>query len=128
MTEHDEAIRQYLSLSPRRFAVLEEVEVRQRSTGGAPATELTLELWLRASENEDADSQRLYLSFENVSELKINSRGFFQIPLLEIVSIRDSQWEGLKYRVADTEENQLSFYCRRFDASIKYRDNTSVDQ
>jgi hypothetical protein len=118
MAENDEAVDQYWSFNPRLFSILDRLEVQQKSTGGSPAHQLFLKIWFRASEDETEDIRRLYLSFEIVSELKINPRGFIQIPVLEIVSIKEYQWGDLKYRVADIEENQLSFYCKQFEVNI----------
>lgn len=118
MTKSDEVIDKYWSFNPRLFSILDRLEMYQKSTGESPAHMLSLKIWLRASEDESDDLRRLYLSFDTVSELKINPRSFIQIPVLDIVSIKEYQWEGLKYRVADTEENQLSFYCKQFEVTL----------
>lgn len=125
MTKDDQLVDQYWSLNPRLFSVLDKLNIYQKSTGGSPAHMLSLEIWFRASENEDDDFRRLHLSFDNVTTLKINPHGFIQIPVLEIVSIQEYQWEGLKYRVSDTEENQLSFYCKQFDVEIANKEDFS---
>lgn len=118
MAEYEEAICQYWSFNPKLFSVLDKLQLHQKSTGESPAHMLVLELWLRVSENEEDDLRRLHLSFHNVSELKIQPPGCIQIPFLEITSIKDYQWENLKYRVHDAEGNQLSFYCNQFEVNV----------
>ncbi len=124
MAEHDEAIRRYLSFHPQQFAVFDKLKLYQKSTGGKAAHILFLELWLRTSQCEYDDSRRLHLSFENVSSLKIHPRGFIQISLLEITLIKEYQWENLKYRISDIEENQIFFYCNLFEANIVEAEET----
>lgn len=124
MAESDKAIGRYWSFHPRLFSVLDRLEFSQKSTGGSPAYVLSLELWFRPSEKDD-DPRRLHLSFENVIDFKFNPNGFVEISLLEILSIREKQWENLKYRVVDTEENQLSFYCKQFEVEIMHKEDAS---
>lgn len=118
MAEPNEAIHRYWSLNPKLFPVLDKLELYQKSTGNSQAHMLVLELWLRVSENEEDDLRRLHLSFHHVSELKMHPHGFIQISFLEITSIKDYQWENLKYRVHDAEGDQLSFYCHQFEVNV----------
>jgi hypothetical protein len=127
MAKDDQLIDRYWSLNPRLFPIFDRLELHQKSTGGSPAHVLSLEIWFRASANEVDDLRRLHLSFDHVTTLKINPHGFIQIPVFEIVSIQEYQWEGLKYRVSDTEENQLSFYCKQFEVEIVNQEEISSD-
>jgi hypothetical protein len=73
---------------------------------------------LRPDELED--SRRLILLFFGVRELKFNqpSLSLHKMSLIEIDDIDDRQWEGINYRVKESEEDSMSFYCQRFDAVI----------
>ncbi len=127
MIEKDENIERYKSLNPSLYSVLDQLELYQKGTGRAPASMLSMEIWFRLSVNEGDDPRRLHLSFFDVNDLKVNAQGFVQVPLLEIVSIKEYQWENLKYRVEDAEGNQLSFYCKKFTANIEERENMIGD-
>jgi hypothetical protein len=124
MAENDRAIDRYWSFHPKLFSVLDRLELSQKSTGESPAYVLSLEIWFRPSEKDD-DPRQLHLSFENVIDLKFNPSDFIEISLLEILSIREYQWEKLRYRVVDTEGNQLSFYCKQFEVEIVNKEDAN---
>ena len=70
--------------------------------------------------SDTSDRRRLLLIFHDVRELSFGPGVFFPfLSLLEIRSIQDQQWEDLKYRVVNAEQdNDLRFYCHHFDATI----------
>jgi hypothetical protein len=56
--------------------------------------------------------------FDDVQQLQLKaSAGYLTLPLI-IRSLRDDQWEYLRYRVIDLEEEVLSFYSRSFEAQL----------
>ncbi len=69
-------------------------------------------------ENEDDDPRRLRLTFEGVRNLRTTFQGFTLLPRIDIRSIRDNQWERLRYEVKDVEGHTFSFFCRGFQAQI----------
>jgi hypothetical protein len=108
----DAAIEHYWSLRPTRFPSLERLVVFQDTVEEDPPF-LSLELELVGT-----DTQSLHIVFRRVQDLKMHFPGGHRQVFLEITSIRDYQWEGLRYHVVD-EEPQLSFYCRDFEAKLK---------
>src|SRR5260370_8483159 len=114
MIEKDENIERYKSLNPSLYSVLDQLELYQKGTGRAPASMLSMEIWFRLSVNEGDDPRRLHLSFFDVNDLKVNAQGFVQVPLLEIVSIKEHQWENLNHRLQTSDANQLPFSSKNF--------------
>jgi hypothetical protein len=120
MIHDDKDIRQYWSLNPREFHILDRLIMSQTYPAKRPTEILGLELVLRSK--EAADRRRLVLSFSGVEELQVTPHAsLIQFLMLEIRSIRDRQWENLKYEVKETEEDTLSFYCASFEANIEER-------
>ncbi len=116
MTQIDETIASYYALHPISFHALERLEIRQWMRDGVH--EITLEIELRAK--DAADNRRLALTFDGVSILKyVPSPGELAF-FLEIISIRERQWEVINYRVFESEQDtELSFFCRDFSAKIR---------
>ena len=119
MTKTDEAIHRYWALRPATFALLDKLELRQTHPAEQVPPELSLEVWLYPESNEYDDRYRLRVSFFGVEVLKLQPQGLVQFGPLAIKSIRDYGWEHLKYQVEDSESNQLSFYCKSFEARIE---------
>ncbi len=119
MTDKDELIDHYWSLRPTLFNVLDVMRLHQRKLDEDAPVRLELELVLRAFEQESDDRERLRLVFFGVTDLELSGTGFVVFPLLEIFSIQDFQWEHLKYRVKETENGELSFYCESFTATVE---------
>ena len=120
MIHDDKAMSQYWSLNPREFYLLDQLILSQTYPAKRSTEILTLELVLRPI--EAMDRRRLVLSFSGVEELQVTPHAsLIQFLMLEIRSIRDRQWENLKYEVKETEEDTLSFYCASFEANIEER-------
>lgn len=113
----EQTISAYQALNPTLFDVLDRFDLSQHYHSDQQH-ELSIELWLRMFENEDEDSRRLRLTFEGVRNLTTAFQGFTLLPRIAIRSIRDYQWEHLKYEVKDEEGNTFSFFCRDFQAQI----------
>jgi len=119
MASEDDAVDRYWALRPATFAILDKLELRQTHPAEQLPPELSLEMWLYPESNEYDDRYRLRLSFFGVEVLKLQPQGLVQFGPLAIKSMRDYGWEHLKYQVEDSESNQLSFYCKSFEARIE---------
>lgn len=117
MTDDEKAISAYQALNPTLFDILDRFDLSQHYFPDQ-RHELSLELWLRMYENEYDDPRRLRLSFAGVRSLRTTFQGFMLLPRIDIRSIRDYQWEYLKYEVKDAENDTFSFFCRSFHAQI----------
>ncbi len=116
MTQVDETIASYSALRPINFHDLERLEVRQGKRDGVQ--EIILEIELRA--RNATDNRRLLLTFTGVTEFKYFPPNVFAFSSLEIISIRDRQWEGLNYRVFESEQDtDFSFFCRDFSVCLR---------
>ena len=118
MIHDDKAVRHYWSLNPREFHILDQLILSQTYPAKRSTELLTLELVLRSK--EVTDRRRLVLTFSGVEELQVTPHAsLIQFLMLDIKSIRDRQWDYLKYEVKETEEDTLSFYCESFESRIK---------
>ena len=117
MEESDPLLVEYHALHPTRFPIVERLELRQQlSLGGAPPS---LELYLEMCSESGDQSGRLLFRFSGVTGLRLSHQySLLQLPLLEIRSIKERQWEGLNYKVRGSDEQILSFYCRDFVATL----------
>lgn len=121
MMNKDKAVEHYLSLNPTLFDVLDKFEVRQERPDEDEDSrfEMVVEIWLRILLDAEEDRRRLRLIFFGVRDLKFHAQGLVNGLELSIYSIKDYQWEGLRYAVHDDESlTPLSFYCWRFEASF----------
>lgn len=118
MKEQDK-IKEYHSLCPGDFRVVSRIGIVQRIFPEVDTPELTLELDLTSETGND--SRRLALSFTGVRNLRLQqpSWSLFQMTTLQIMSIAEDQWEGLKYKVRDDEEDSVSFTCSDFEAHLE---------
>lgn len=127
MTEHDPAIAHFLSLHPALFDVLDTMQIRQTElpesyqSGEPYEVELVVELWLRVLMDEYEDRRRLHMTFYGVDQLKLRTGKTINGVEIVIRSIKNDQWEKLRYAVFEKEQSQmgLSFYCRGFEATIE---------
>ncbi len=109
MMNSDKAVEYFQSLNPSLFDVLDRFEVRQTKPDEDSKVQLIVEIWLR----------HLHLTFFGVRDLKFQAQGLVKGFELSIRSIKDYQWEGLRYEVHDKESlTPLSFYCWRFEADL----------
>ncbi|SRR5260370_40095546 len=119
MESGDRAIDEYLSFEPASFDFLNRIEVQQHElwedTYSSKYT-LSVEIWLSQYSSNEPHSQ-LRLRFEEVQKLCLQEQ-FSPFTLhLNIRSLRQDQWEYLRYAVTD-EEGRLSFYSRSFKADL----------
>jgi hypothetical protein len=109
---HNLALDRFYSLEPRRFGFMERLELwRYSLPDDSPGLALTLIM-------SGATPARLRLDFQNVRDLKIGRLEHNLTWFLEIRSIRDHQLEELNYRVVESEEDSISFYCADFQARL----------
>lgn len=118
MTNHDPAIEQYWALNPLRFDILDRLVYSQSYTE-QQGHQVTVELRLRIGEREEDDRRRLRIVCTGVKDLRLQFGGFMHFPRITIRSIRDWQWEDLRYEVADEEQGTFSLYCRAFQALLE---------
>jgi hypothetical protein len=119
MEHSDKALDHYWSLDPTSFDLLERFDLRQQEIGIDTYSSkyvLSLELWLRTGRSDD--QRRLHLIFDDVQQLHLKAGGGYLTLPLVIRSLRQDQWEYLRYRVMDREEETLSLYSRRFEAHL----------
>jgi len=115
--DEDPRIQRYLTVRRElKPSAIERMEFLSLRSGAGAGPVLTL--ILRPSGR--GDERRVRLVFDNVGDLSFGAGVFIpHLSLLEILSIRDRQWEGLNYKVVnDEQDNGLRFYCRDFDMTI----------
>lgn len=118
MRSNDMAPEEYLALRPSQFPVLVRFNVEQHHVPGSIA-DVTLTIELRPSEPED--QRRLRLWFRGVSDLTYapGATSLLQLWPLKISSTHEMGWESSKrYRVVETEEESVVFYCREFSSEL----------
>lgn len=119
MESGDKSIDEYLSFNPSAFEVLDRFTVQQYEIFEDTYSSryfLSVEIWLSQYSSKKAHTQ-LRLRFGGIQELRFH-QGFYPLTLcLGIRSVRQDQWEYLRYSVAD-EEGRVSFYCRSFKADL----------
>jgi hypothetical protein len=108
----DDAIKYYYSLNPYQFAYLEKLVVYSDASLEDMLAHLALEIELIGNEGT------LHLTFQGVSSLHFNLPSEHEMLRIKIASLRDAQWEGIMYHITE-ERNLLSFYCSRFEVSIR---------
>lgn len=118
-TRSDKALEYYLSLNPAFFDVLDRFELRLREIWiDTYSSTYILSLDIRLSPGISDDPRRMHLFFDHVENLQLTTRGYcFPLPLT-IHSLRNDQWEYLKYSVTDHEDEALCFYSRTFEAQL----------
>jgi len=112
----DLSIEEYLAIEPRDYTILSTLELQQEVPPKTPP-EITLTIQLH--HNKESDPRRVFLTFLGVVNLELRQRGsLIEFPLLEIDLIRNSQLENLNYKVRDSEEGSLSFYCKELHVKV----------
>lgn len=111
----------YQSMLPWKYSFLESFQLlHSEMDDDSQLPSLSVQISLLNDDNGSI----LSLSFQGVRNLRMQlTRDYVQLRGLEITNIGSSQWEGLKYLVHETEENQLSFYCKSFKASVIENEN-----
>jgi hypothetical protein len=126
MVYDDPLIEQFRSLGPRKFSYVEKLMLFPETSEDSGMS-LTLEMELLS---DTLEAQNLRLSFYGIKDLQIHlSLDYIQFQEIQIVTISDYQWEGLKYQVIHSKPNELSFFCRSFSAKvITDTDREELDQ
>ncbi|GCE23255.1 hypothetical protein [Dictyobacter kobayashii] len=112
MEHGDKALDHYLSLHPTFFDVLDRFNLRQQERWTDTYSSeyvLSLELWLSTGVSDD--HRRLRLVFDGVQQLRLEAGGYLTLPLA-IRSLHNDQWETLRYRVIDREEEASHFIVK----------------
>ena len=116
MEQQDTVIEQFQAIQrdikPRHIDTL---EVRQTRADIGNIVDMMLAL----SPLDTNDSRQVILSFHGVAGLRFTpGNNALDLSLLEIYSIKDRQWENIKYKVAETEDELLSFFCADFSVTV----------
>jgi hypothetical protein len=110
--DEDPSIATFHSFRPIEFSHLLRLEIDQTDfiAGGEIALQIVLQ-------HKTERRRKLVLSFLGVSQMNLtpSEDGVFGFSLLEIISIKDRQWEGLNYRGFESEQDSdFSFLCHSF--------------
>ncbi len=119
MESGDKAIDEYLSFGPYAFEFLDRFDVQQHEIFEDTYSSryiLSVEIWLSQYSSEEAHPQ-LRLQFGEVQQLHFQPQFSPSVFRLSVRSLRQDQWEYLRYSVSD-EEGGLSFYSRSFKAVL----------
>ena len=93
MEQSDPLVEKFRSLNPRRFSYVERFELFPESSEDF-GTSLTLTMEFLS---DTLENQNLHVSFYGIKDLQIHiALNHLQFQELQIVSIKDYQWEGLK--------------------------------
>jgi|GEM_PF-4864524 len=106
-------IERYQSANPLGFPILEQITIEQIATYSEPVLRFDMTVKLRS----EAGGQWLVLKFYGVQELVMRQPMVTEIRVssLELLPLHEFQWENLKYKVAESENDIFSFYCLDFD-------------
>lgn len=125
MFERDPSIEQFLALNPALFDVLDTFQIRQtelpeRFQSGEPyEVAMIVEMVLRVLVDEYEDQRRLYLTFNGVDQLKMVTGSLINGVEITIRSMKDYQWENLRYHVYEKGRSIWGYpFCRTHNSSI----------
>ena len=119
MQKDDEAIKQYQRLNPQPmpFTYLVRLDMRLYRLLESDEKEQVIEIWL-GRPHALSDPQRLRVTLYGAHMAGAHhvcpSMGIY----LDIVSIRERQWQDLYYAVRDLEGTTDLFYCRSVETKI----------
>jgi hypothetical protein len=67
--------------------------------------------------NDQHKYESVTLRFKGVDSLKLDfaNPAHLQLMGLDMIDIKSSGWEGLRYHVLDDENGSLEFYCKAID-------------
>lgn len=105
MSERDPSLEQFLALNPALFDVLDSYQIRQTElseqyqSGELYEIAMIVEMVLRVLTDEYEDQRRLHLTFYGVDQLNIATGSHINRVEITIRSIKDHQWEKLRYHV-----------------------------
>lgn len=97
---------------------MESLTIREARVPTEDYSTITVELILRSGPQEEP-GKKMQLEFDGVRDLRTELwHGNLAVSLLKIFPVRDRQWEDIVYRVIDSEEGVIAFYCKDFSARI----------
>ena len=113
------SIDQYNRINQTQFPVVLQLSLYQEEVY-AKHEPVQRTLFLELASDIAGSKPRLHLHFYGIQQLQIKElTSPFHLTLLEIYDLRDHQWEHINYKVLETEDLQLSFFCERFEATVK---------
>lgn len=120
LMDRDPLVSRYAEMHPWDYSELDSLCVKCVGTLGDLLNPPCIDLRLGLRGNAAYPQRRLALAFFGVSRFRFVPGPFVPVRvLLEIVCIRDRQWEGVAYQVFNVEQDvELSFYCRAFDVEF----------
>lgn len=116
MSQRDPLLQKYDETLPGRFRVVRRIEVQQEIEGKvSPNVRVIISL------QSAKDNRLLTLGFEGVQNLRLVQPEWtlFEMPVLEIQSIRERQMEDLNYEVRETDNDTVAFSCRTFSILVE---------
>jgi hypothetical protein len=118
MKTFENDIDSYTSLQPRRYPLVDGLLIEQAYSPEGEGASVSIAICL--SSNVSREGMKLKLIFDDVVDLHLNPGSFpLTLPLLEISNIKSYQWEGIHYKVSETEEDKISFYCKSFSVTVR---------
>lgn len=109
-----DAVSRFDAVGQAKFPFLESMELSRDIESGT-CSDYSLTLVLVPAQA----GKSLRIVFEGVRDLRIGSLEGLLALRLELRSVRDSQLEGLRYRVVESEHEAFSFYCSNFVSMLK---------
>jgi hypothetical protein len=89
------------------LTTLISLEFRQCGDGGDYALDLVLAKGMAGS----SDSVRMHCEAVSQFEVKGFGGGHTQLLYLVVEDVSDRQWDRVRFRVGDAEDDKMSFYC-----------------
>lgn len=116
MNHPDLSLTNYHALKSSKFSSIEKITIYPDLNAVDAISQLSIDIELSSN---DTNAIFLSLSFKGVQQIKINSdNSYMHESVLDIISIRERQWENLNYFVKEKETGWISFYCSTFEAKI----------
>ena len=116
---NNESIDQDYRIKQTQFPVVLQLSLYQEEVY-AKHEQMQRTLFLELASDIAGSEPRLHLHFYGIQQLQIKElTSPFRLTLLEIYDLRDHQWEYINYKVVETEDLQLSFFCERFVATVQ---------
>jgi hypothetical protein len=113
-------VEEFVRLSPARWRFLTCLSLeRELTPNGASRFALSMELAESLS-----GGARLELGFKGVTGLEIGSLEGLLGWLLEIRAVEDRGLEEIRFRVVESENDAICFWCADFDATIRDESGT----
>jgi hypothetical protein len=114
----EEIIQNYYSLDPKQYPILISFNITQELSLWGEQPKLSIEMEFKSKNENNANVLKLKCRGVRNLILKQPTWSVFEIPWIEISSIRARQWENLNYYINDPEEESISFMCAEFEAAV----------